>query len=67
MGIQLLNMTISTLKDGVFDSYLSLSNHRTVGARPSDAIALAIRTGAPIFAGAELLDAAGISLPDDLP
>jgi bifunctional DNase/RNase len=65
MGTQLLNVTISTLTDGIFDCYLSLSNHRTVVARPSDAIALAIRAGAPILVGAELLDEIGISVPDD--
>jgi bifunctional DNase/RNase len=67
MSTQLLNVTISTLTDGIFDCYLSLSNHRTVSARPSDAIALAIRAGAPILVGAELLDEAGVSIPDDKP
>ena len=67
MGIQLLNVTISTLADGIFDCHLSLSNHRTVGARPSDAIALAIWAGAPILVGAELLDEAGVSIADDAP
>ena len=67
MGIQLLNVTISTLIDDIFDCHLSLSNHRTVGARPSDAMALAIRAGAPILVGAKLLDEAGVSIPDDLP
>ena len=65
MGMQLLNVTISTLTDRIFDGYLSLSNHETVAARPSDAIALAIRTGAPILVGAEVLDEAGVSIPDD--
>jgi uncharacterized protein len=67
LGIQLLNVTISTLMEGIFDCYLSLSDHRTVGARPSDAIALAIRTGAPILVAAELLDKVGVSIPDDDP
>jgi bifunctional DNase/RNase len=65
MGTQLLNVTISALTDGIFDCYLSLSNHRTVVARPSDAIALAIRAGTPILVGAELLDEIGISIPDN--
>jgi uncharacterized protein len=65
MGVQLLNVTISTLTDGIFDGYLSLSGHGTVAARPSDAIALAIRTGAPILVGAGLLDQTGVSIPDD--
>ena len=67
LGIQLLSVTIPTLIEGIFDCYLSLSNHRTVSARPSDAIALAIRTGAPILIGAELLDKVGVSIPDDVP
>jgi bifunctional DNase/RNase len=66
MGIQLLNVTISTLTDGIFDGYLSLSNHRTVSTRPSDAIALAIRTGAPILVRVELLNEAGVSIADNV-
>jgi bifunctional DNase/RNase len=64
MGAQLLNVTISTLIEGVFHSHLSLSNRRTVSCRPSDAIALAIRTGAPILVGTEVLDQAGVSIAD---
>jgi len=67
MGIRLLNVTISTLAEGIFHSYLSLSNHQTVGSRPSDAIALALRTGAPILAGAGVLNQAGVSIPDGVP
>jgi bifunctional DNase/RNase len=66
MGTQLLDVTIPTLTDGTFDCYLSLSNHKTAVARPSDAIALAIRAGAPILVGAELLDEIGISIPDEV-
>ena len=67
MGAQLLNVTISTLVDGIFFSYLSLSNHRAVSCRPSDAIALAVRTGAPILVSAEILDDIGVAIPDDVP
>jgi len=67
MGIRLLNVTISTRVDDVFYGHLSLSNHRTVSARPSDAIALAIRAGAPILVSAELLDEAGATIPGDVP
>lgn len=37
-----------------------------VDARPSDAIALALRTGAPIFATPEVLEAAGIDEDESL-
>ena len=36
-----------------------------VSARPSDAIALALRTGSPIFSAQEVLDEAGIEVPDE--
>jgi len=36
-----------------------------VSARPSDAVALAIRTGAPLFIGDELMDAEGVIIEDD--
>ena len=38
---------------------------RTISARPSDAIALALRVDAPVVASPEVLDEAGIALPDD--
>jgi uncharacterized protein len=65
LGVQLLNVTVSALTDGVFESYLSLSGHGTVTCRPSDGIALAVRTGAPILASAEVLDDCGVAIPDD--
>ena len=36
-----------------------------VSSRPSDAIALAVRTGTPIYAAEEVLDQAGIELRDE--
>jgi bifunctional DNase/RNase len=66
LDVQLLNVTISGLIDGIFESYLSLSGgHGTVTCRPSDGIALAVRTGAPVLVNAELLDTAGVALPDN--
>ncbi|MUH45555.1 MAG: bifunctional nuclease family protein, partial [Actinobacteria bacterium] len=38
-----------------------------VSARPSDAIALALRASVPIFGAEEVLDEAGIELPDEEP
>ena len=35
-------------------------------ARPSDALALAVRTGSPIYAAEEVLGIAGIALPADI-
>jgi bifunctional DNase/RNase len=37
----------------------------TVSARPSDAVALAIRTGSPLFVDDELMEAEGVVLSED--
>ena len=58
---------LTELKDGVFYANLIVrdggSATKTVSARPSDAIALALRTHSNILATAELLDEAGIEIP----
>jgi bifunctional DNase/RNase len=58
---------LTELKDGVFYANLIIrdggSGTQSVSARPSDAIALALRTQSNILATAELLDEAGIEIP----
>ena len=61
----LANIRITALKDGVFFAELVFTNGIEVSARPSDAIALALRTGAPIFGAEAVLDEAGILIPDE--
>ncbi|NYI05120.1 bifunctional nuclease family protein [Allostreptomyces psammosilenae] len=56
---------IVDLRDGVFYAELVFSGGVTVGARPSDAIALALRTGTRIYGSEEVLAEAGISIPDE--
>jgi len=41
------------------------SNGVEVSARPSDSIALALRTGARIFASEDVVQEAGVSMPDE--
>lgn len=65
LGVWLTAAVIRELKGGVFYSYLTFSNGIEVGARPSDAIALAQRTGAPVHVRSEILDEAGVELPDE--
>jgi len=64
----LVAVHINELRDGVFYSTLqmrdSLANLVQLSARPSDAIALALRTKSNILASSELLDSAGIEIPD---
>ena len=56
-------MRITALRDGVFYAEMVFASGLEVSARPSDAIALALRTGTPIFGAEEVLDEAGISIP----
>ena len=63
--VQLRTVNITALRDGIFFADLIFSNGKEVSARPSDSIALALRTGATIFASEEILDEAGIAIPDE--
>ena len=64
VGSNLEQVEISEIKDGVFYATLKLANGVELSARPSDAIALALRTGSPIFGGEALLDEVGIERAD---
>ena len=61
----LRTVTITDLREGVFYAELAFEGDVVVSARPSDAIALAIRTGAEIRCVPGVLDEAGIALPDE--
>ncbi len=67
LGVSLTEVRITALEDGVFYAVLAFSDGTEVSARPSDAIALALRVDAPIRGADEVLDAAGIDIPDDEP
>lgn len=55
---------ITDLIDGVFYSEIHLHGDKVISARPSDAVALALRADAPIFASESLFSKAGIEIPD---
>jgi bifunctional DNase/RNase len=65
LGHELKQVRITGLRDGVFYAELIFSGGVEVSARPSDAIALALRTGTPIFGAEEVLEEAGIAIPDE--
>jgi bifunctional DNase/RNase len=69
VGAQVERITITELREGTFFAEIVLSAQgevRTVSSRPSDAIALAIRIGSPIFADEEVLEEAGrVEQPDE--
>ena len=66
----LLAAQITHIRDGVFYSTLQLRTHEdaalVVSARPSDAIALALRSNSNILASRELVDQVGIEIPERL-
>ncbi len=65
-GATLEEVRIESLKGDVFyaTAKLSLGNTvREIDARPSDALALAVRTGSPIYAAEEVLERAGLPIP----
>jgi bifunctional DNase/RNase len=64
LGAKLENVYLTELKDGVFYAQLNFGEGPAISARPSDAIALALRIGAPILASEDLLAEAGIEIPD---
>jgi bifunctional DNase/RNase len=62
LGAQVERIVVTELRDGTFYADIVLRAEgrvRAVSSRPSDAIALAIRIRAPIFAEEEVLDEAG--------
>ncbi len=61
----LRTVTITELREGVFHAQLGFDGGLSVSARPSDAIALALRTGAVIKGEQAVLDEAGIAIPDE--
>jgi bifunctional DNase/RNase len=66
--IQVERILISDLVDQTFYAVIRMAlDGRTteVSSRPSDAIALAVRIDAPIFAAEEVLEQAGIELRDE--
>jgi bifunctional DNase/RNase len=65
LGRELQQVRITDLDDGVFFATLVFDDQTEVSARPSDAIALALRTGAAIVGADAVLDEAGIVIPDE--
>ncbi len=66
----LLAVQITHLRDGIFFATLQLRTSEdaalAISARPSDAIALALRSKSNILASRELLDQVGIAIPERL-
>ena len=70
LAVRLERIRITDLRDGTFFAELDLRANgdlHQISSRPSDAIALAVRQGAPvpIFAEEAVLDEAGVQFEDD--
>jgi len=68
LGATVDRVVVTDLEDGTFYADLVMTRNDeefTISSRPSDAIALAARTKAPLFAAAEVIDEAGVEIRDD--
>lgn len=66
-GAALQEIRIEALKDDTFYAVAKLrigDKSQEIDARPSDALALAVRTGSPIYASEEVLAKAGLAIPE---
>jgi bifunctional DNase/RNase len=67
LGAEVERVVVTDLQEGTFYADLHLRTETTslqVSSRPSDAIALAVRTGSPIFAEEAVLDEVAYSVDD---
>jgi bifunctional DNase/RNase len=65
LGGLVTSVAVNELVDGTFYATINFLNHDSISARPSDAVALAIRNGVPVFVEQEVMDFAGMDLAID--
>jgi bifunctional DNase/RNase len=69
LGARVLDVNVTDLADDVYYARIGIStaggDRIEIDARPSDAIALAVRADAPIFVDDGILDRAAITLPNE--
>jgi uncharacterized protein len=65
LGGKLESVHITEMRDQIFFADLVFTGGTRVSARPSDAIALALRSGATIYGEDAVLEEAGILIPDE--
>lgn len=67
-GIQLEDVFIYRFEDGIFSSEMTFRDREgkeaVLDARTSDAVAIAVRVGAPIYTTPEIMERAGLSLEE---
>lgn len=68
LGAHLTAVTVTELRGGTFYADLRLEvgdDIHTISARPSDAVAIAMRMDAPLFVAPDVLNEAGVEIRDD--
>ena len=68
VGALAVKVVITEMRDSIFFADLSLDvsgKEVKISSRPSDAIALAVRTGTPVLAAPSVLDEAGVHFEDE--
>ncbi len=63
-GARVSHIVVNDLRNNTFFAEITVDNHGEelkIDARPSDAIALAVRVGAPIFVAEKVMEQAGIT------
>ena len=68
VGALAVRVVITEMRDSVFYADLALDvsgEEIKISSRPSDAIALAVRTGTPVFAISDVLEEAGVHFEED--
>lgn len=67
LGRSVVQVRVVEFREGTFFGELVFDDGTTVSARPSDAVALAVRVEIPVFVSEEVLAEAGIIVPEDGP
>jgi bifunctional DNase/RNase len=68
LGAKVSRVVVNNLENDVFFARVNIDidgRHLEIDSRPSDAIALAVRVQAPIFADDSVLDKAGVALDNE--
>ncbi|MCS7075633.1 MAG: bifunctional nuclease family protein [Bacteroidia bacterium] len=68
-NIRVIEVMITELREGIFFAYILCESNnirKKIDARPSDAIAIAVRFNAPIYTNEKVLQEGGIVLKDNI-
>ena len=64
LGRKVVQVRVVDFREGTYFGELAFDDGTTVSARPSDAVALAVRQDVPVFVAEEVLDEAGVVVPE---